>query len=169
MDFTDFQYEYGQGERGVRPTTAFPQSAVWSFGEKFQPGMTQVLFDGKTYPYEPVYDRYKKFYRTGKNLTNTVTLSNGGENGGFSLSLSNTDNSGIMPKSKFNRKSINLGFIQNISKGLTVQGNVNYSNEQNTNPPQVNTQDMAVPTVLFTLANSMPFYAMEEKPNPSQW
>ena len=162
LDFTDFQYEYGQGERGVRPTTPFPRSAVWSFGEKFQPGMTQVLFDGKTYPYEPVYDRYKKFYRTGKNLTNTITVSNGGENGGFSLSLSNTDNTGILPRSKFNRKAINLGFTQNIGKGLTAQGNVNYSNEQNTNPPQVNTQDMAVPTVLFTLANSMPFYAMEE-------
>ena len=162
LDFTDFQYEYGQGERGVRPTTAFPQSGVWSFGEKFQPGMTQVLFDGKTYPYEPVYDRYKKFYRTGKNLTNTITLSNGGENGGFSLSLSNTDNAGIMPKSKFNRRTINLGFTQNISKQLTVLGNVNYSNETNKNPPQVNTQDMAVPTVLFTLANSMPFYALEE-------
>jgi len=162
LDYTDFQYEYGQGERGVRPTTPFPQSAVWSFGEKFQPGMTQVLFDGKTYPYEPVFNRYKQFYRTGKNLTNTVTLSNGGENGGFSLSLSNTDNVGIMPNSKFNRKTINLGFTQNIAKGLSVQGNVNYSNEQNTNPPQVNTQDMAVPTVLYTLANSMPFYAMEE-------
>lgn len=162
LDYTDFQYEYGQGERGVRPTTPYPQSAVWSFGEKFQPGMTQVLFDGKTYPYEPVFNRYKKFYRTGKNLTNTVTLSNGGENGGFSLSLSNTDNLGIMPNSKFNRKTINLGFTQNVAKGLSVQGNVNYSNEQNTNPPQVNTQDMAVPTVLFTLANSMPFYAMEE-------
>lgn len=162
LDFTDFQYEYGQGERGVRPTTPFPQSAVWSFGEKFQPGMTQVLFDGKTYPYEPVFDRYKKFYRTGRNVTNTVTLSNNGENGGFSLSISNTDNVGIMPNSKFNRKSINLGFTQNIAKGLTVQGNVNYSNELNKNPPQVNTQDMAVPTVLFTLANSMPFYAMEE-------
>lgn len=162
LDYTDFQYEYGQGERGVRPTTPFPQSGVWSFGEKFQPGMTQVLFDGKTYPYEPVFHRYKKFYKTGQNLTNTVTLSNGGENGGFSLSMSNTDNKGIMPNSKFNRRSINLGFTQNIAKGLTVQGNANYSNEKNTNPPQVNTQDLAVPTVLYTLANSMPFYALEQ-------
>ena len=162
LDYTDFQYEYGQGERGIRPTTPFPQSGVWSFGEKFQPGMTQVLFDGKTYPYEPVFDRYKKFYKTGKNLTNTVTFSNSGETGGFSLSLSNTDNKGIMPNSKFNRKTINLGFTQNVAKGLTVLGNVNYSNEKNTNPPQVNTQDMAVPTVLYTLANSMPFDALEQ-------
>ncbi|MEO5999084.1 MAG: SusC/RagA family TonB-linked outer membrane protein [Chitinophagaceae bacterium] len=162
LDFTDFQYEYGQGERGVRPTTPFPQSGVWSFGEKFQPGMTQVLFDGKTFPYEPVYDRYKKFYNTGVNLTNTITLSTAGENGGFSLSLANTDNKGIMPNSKFNRRSVNLGFTQNVTKFLTVSGNANYSNEKNRNPPQVNTQDMAVPTVLYTLANSMPFYALEQ-------
>lgn len=162
LDFTDFQYEYGQGERGVRPTTPFPQSGVWSFGEKFQPGMTQVLFDGKTFPYEPVRNRYKKFYNVGTNLTNTITLSTSGENGGLSLSLANTDNKGIMPNSKFNRRSVNLGFTQNVTSTLTLMGNINYSNEKNENPPQVNTQDMAVPTVLYTLANSMPFDAMEQ-------
>lgn len=162
LDYTDFQYEYGQGERGVRPTTPFPQSGVWSFGEKFQPGMTQVLFDGKTFPYEPVRDRYKKFYNTGTNLTNTVTLSTSGDKGGLSLSLSNTDNKGILPNSKFTRRTVNLGFTQNVTKQLTLFGNVNYSNEKNTNPPQVNTQDMAVPTVLYTLANSMPFYGLEQ-------
>lgn len=162
LDFTDFQYEYGQGERGVRPTTPFPQSGVWSFGEKFQPGMTQVLFSGETYPYEPVYDRYKKFYNTGTNITNTITLSTAGDNGGLSLSLSSTNNKGIIPNSKFSRRSANLGFTQNITKNLSVFGNVNFSNEKNTNPPQVNTQDMDVTTVLYTLANSMPFYALEQ-------
>ena len=44
LDFTDYQYEYGQGEGGVRPTTPNPTSGQWSFGEKFQPGMTQVLY-----------------------------------------------------------------------------------------------------------------------------
>src|SRR6187549_1301325 len=52
LDFTDYQYEYGQGEGGIRPkpttanpTGAKPSSGQWSFGEKFQPGMTQVLFN----------------------------------------------------------------------------------------------------------------------------
>ncbi|MCY7359180.1 MAG: TonB-dependent receptor plug domain-containing protein, partial [Rudanella sp.] len=40
LDFTDYQYEYGQGENGVRPTAANPTSGVWSWGEQFQPGMT---------------------------------------------------------------------------------------------------------------------------------
>ncbi|MDB5242960.1 MAG: TonB-dependent receptor plug, partial [Spirosoma sp.] len=162
LDYTDFQYEYGQGEGGKRPTTANPTSGVWSFGEKFQPGMTQVLFDNKTYPYEPVYNRVKQFYRVGTNFTNTVTVSNNGQNGGFSLSFGNTDNKGIMENNTFNRKVINLGFSQNITSRLTATGNINYSKENNINPPQLNTQDLSVSTVIFTLANSMPFDALRD-------
>ncbi len=162
LDYTDFQYEYGQGEGGKRPTTTMPSSGVWSFGEKFEPGMTQILFDNKTYPYEPVRNRVKQFYRIGTNLTNTVTVSNNGPNGGFSLSLSNTDNKGIVENNTFNKKVINLGFNQNISKRLTAFGNINYSKEKNVNPPQLDTQDFATSTVIFTLANSMPFQALKD-------
>ena len=162
LDFTDFQYEYGQGERGVRPTTEFPTSGVWSFGEKFEPGMTQILFDGEVWPYQPVRDRIRKFYRTGTNWTNTVTLSNGGDKGSFSLSLANTNNKGIVPNAEFDRQTINLGFNQNITRKLIVQGNLNYSNENNHNPPQINTQDFTIPTVIATLANSMPLEALQQ-------
>ncbi|QRQ99525.1 SusC/RagA family TonB-linked outer membrane protein [Dyadobacter sandarakinus] len=162
LDFTDFQYEYGQGEGGKRPTTAFPTSGVWSFGEKFEPGMTQTLFDNETWPYQPVRNRVKQFYRVGTNMTNTVTVSNNGANGGFSLSLANTDNRGIVENNKFNRKVVNLGFTQNISRKLTASGNINYSKEKNINPPQLDTQDFATSTVIFTLANSMPFDALRQ-------
>ncbi len=162
LDYTDFQYEYGQGEGGKRPTTPSPSSGVWSFGEKFQPGMTQTLFDNKTFPYEPVYNRVRKFYRVGTNFTNTVTVANNSANGGFSLSFGNTDNKGIMENNTFNRKVINLGFTQNITSKLTASGNINYSKETNVNPPQLNTQDLSVSTVIFTLANSMPFEALRE-------
>jgi TonB-linked SusC/RagA family outer membrane protein len=162
LDFTDFQYEYGQGEGGKRPTTANPTSGVWSFGEKFEPGMTQTLFDNETWPYEPVRNRVKQFYRTGTNFTNTVTVSNNGQNGGFSLSLGNTDNKGIMENNSFNRKVVNLGFTQNITSKLTASGNINYSKEKNVNPPQLDAQDFSVATVIFTLANSMPLEALKQ-------
>lgn len=168
LDFTDFQYEYGQGEGGKRPTTANPTSGVWSFGEKFQPGMTQTLFDNKTYPYEPVYNRVSKFYRVGTNFTNTVTVANNGPDGGFSLSFGNTDNKGIMENNSFNRKVINLGFTQNITSKLTATGNINYSKEENINPPQLNAQDLSVSTVIFTLANSMPFDALRDNSDAAQ-
>lgn len=163
LDFTDFQYEYGQGENGIRPTSANPTSGQWSFGEKFQSGMTQVLFDGVSVPYEPQYNNIRKFYRNGQNFTNTVSLSSSGEKGGMNLSFSNMDNKGIVPNNTFNRKTLNLGFSYNLSKKLSFAGNINYSNEFNKNPPNVANQDNSIPTALSNMANSMPLGLLEEK------
>lgn len=162
LDYTDYQYQYGQGEYGVRPTAPNPTSGVWSFGEKFQPGMTQVLFGGVTVPYQPVYGRINKFYRDGMNWTNTISLSSGGEKGGFNLSLSNLDSKGIAPNNTYTRRTINLGFNYNLSSRLSVTGTINYSNEYNKNPPQIAQQDFSTPTVIYTVANSMPFDVLRD-------
>jgi TonB-linked SusC/RagA family outer membrane protein len=163
LDFTDFQYEYGQGEFGVRPTSANPTSGVWSFGEKFQPGMTQVLFDGVTVPYEPVRNRITKFYRVGSTFTNTVSLSSGGDNGSFSLSVANMTNKSIQPNTGFDRQTINLGFNQNITKKLVLSGNIAYSHEKNKNPVVIAGQDVSTPVVVYTMSNSMPLDLLYDK------
>ncbi|HSU52312.1 MAG TPA: SusC/RagA family TonB-linked outer membrane protein [Segetibacter sp.] len=161
LDFTDYQYEYGQGENGVRPTTPNPTSGEWSFGEKFQPGMTQVLFNNLVLPYEPVYNRISKFFRHGENLTNTVTLETGSDKGGLHLSLGNMDSKGIVPNNSFNRKTINLGFSYKLSDQLSFSGNANYSRETNKNPPNIANQDNSIPTSLYNLANSMPLEVLD--------
>ena len=163
LDYTNYQYEYGQGENGVRPTTANPTSGQWSFGERFQPGMTQVLFDGVTVPYVPVRDRIRTFFRDGQNFTNTISLSSSGDKGGLNLSFANMDNKGIVPNNTFNRKTINLGFEYNLSPKISFAGNVNYSNEYNRNPPNIANQDNSIPTALYNLANSMPLDLLEQK------
>jgi TonB-linked SusC/RagA family outer membrane protein len=163
LDFTDYQYEYGQGENGVRPQSANPTSGQWSFGEKFTPGMTQVLFDGVNVPYVPQFDRIKNFFRNGQNLTNTVSLSAGGDKGGMNLSFSNMDSKGIVPNNSFNRKTINLGYSYDLSKKLSFAGNINYSNEYNKNPPNIANQDNSIPTSLYNMANSMPLELLDEK------
>ncbi len=172
LDYTDYQYEYGQGENGIRPKAAFPTSGQWSFGEKFQPGMTQILFDNVEVPYEPQRNQILDYYRTGSTFTNTLTLSSGGENGGFSLSASNLDNKTILPGSGYHRRTINLGFTQSLKK-LTVSGNINYSNEFRKNPPNIAEQDYS-PVVLFNMANSMPLellekYAFDANGNETVW
>jgi TonB-linked SusC/RagA family outer membrane protein len=163
LDFTDYQYEYGQGENGLRPTTANPTSGQWSFGEKFSSGATQVLFDNVSLPYTPQPSHIKGFFKPGRNFTNTVSLSSGDENGGFNLSLSQLDSRGIVENNKFDRKTINLGFGYSLSKKLSVSGSVNYANEFNKNPPNIANQDNSIPTALYNLANSMPLSLMEEK------
>jgi TonB-linked SusC/RagA family outer membrane protein len=161
IDYTDYQYEYGQGENGVRPTTPFPTSGQWSFGEKFQPGMTQVLFDNLTVPYEPQRNQIKEYYRQGNSLTNSVTISSGGEFGGFSLSLANMKSTAILPGSDFDRKNLNLGFTQTFAKKLTVSGNISYSNELRNNPPNIGEQDYS-PVVLYNMANSLPMELLKK-------
>ncbi len=173
LDYTDYQYEYGQGENGVRPKAPNPLSGEWSFGEKFEPGMTQVLFDGVTVPYVPQRNHIKDYYRKGNSLSNSVSVSSGNEYGGFNLSISNTDADAIVPGSNYSRKTVSLGFIQTLAKKLTISGNMNYSNDIIRNPPNIAEQDYS-PVVIFNLANSMPLdllkkYATDKNGNEFAW
>ena len=161
VDDTDFQYVYGQGERGSRPTSPFPDSGVWSFGEKIEPGMTQILFDGEEVPYVPQKNQITDFYDGGYTFTNTLSIAGGGDNGGFNLSLSQLDNDGITPNSGFDRYNISLGFSQSITAKFTVSGNINYSREIHQNPPQIQAQNMTSTKTIYTLANTMPLDVLE--------
>ena len=161
IDYTDYQNQYGQGEGGVRPLTRNPTSGQWSFGEKFAPGLKHILFDSLIVPYEHQGSRIKEFYRNGQNISNTIALESGGEKGGIHLSLNNTDNLGIVPNNKFNRKTMNLGFNYNLSEKFSFAGNINYSRENNKNPPNIANQDNSIPTTLMAMSNSMPLSVLE--------
>ncbi|MEO5999397.1 MAG: SusC/RagA family TonB-linked outer membrane protein [Chitinophagaceae bacterium] len=161
LDYTDYQDQYGQGENGLRPTTPNPLSGQWSFGEKFAPGMMQTLFDGVQVPYVNQKNHITDYYRTGYTFSNAITISSGGENGGFNLSLSNTDNHAILPGSNYGRKTVNLGFTQTLAKKLTVSGNVSYSKDDRRNPPNIAEQDYS-PVVIFNLATSMPLSLLKQ-------
>ncbi|WP_228527835.1 SusC/RagA family TonB-linked outer membrane protein [Pararhodonellum marinum] len=162
LDFTDYQYEYGQGEQGVRPTTPNPTSGQWSFGERFAPGMTQTLFDGVVVPYVPVRGIINDFFRNGQNMTNSISLATNNEKGGMNFSFSDLNSKGIVPNNSFNRKTFNFGFTHEFSKKLSFRGNINYSVERNTNPPNVADQDNSIPTALYNMANSMPLNVLDE-------
>jgi TonB-linked SusC/RagA family outer membrane protein len=168
LDFTDYQKVYGQGENGVRPTSPNPTSGQWSFGEKIAPGMTHTLFNTPDVPYVAQGSRIKEFYRTGQNLSNTVNFSTATDKGGLYLSLSNSNNKGIVPNNTFDRKGINLGFTQNFTDRFNVSGNINYTNEVNTNPPSIANQDNTIPTSLMAMANTMPLSVLDaNKYNPA--
>lgn len=163
LDFTDFQYVYGQGEGGVRPQSVADarSSGVWSFGEKFD-GQETWQLDGKQHPYLPHEGRIRTFYDTGLTLQNSVALSGGNENGSFRLSFSNTNVEGIVPNSSYEKQIVNLGLNYNLSERLSTAVNANYSIEDNLNPPVVAQQDYNVNQTLMTLANSINPKWMEE-------
>ncbi len=156
VDETDFQYEYGQGENGVRPTdlASAQSTGIFSFGEKFD-GRPTIQFDGVQRPYSPVRNHIRDFYETGTTFTNTVALSGGSDKGGFHLSFSNLDNKGVVPNSSFKKRSLNLGLNYNLTSKLILSTNINYSNEYIKNPAQVGIQGMNANAAIYTLANSI--------------
>jgi len=160
LDFTDYQYEYGQGENGVGPASpnaqANPVTGQWSFGPKIKPGMTQVLYNNLVVPYTAQPNRITDFYRRGNTLTNTVSLAANSEKGGLNLSVANMNSDGVTPNNSYTRKTINMGFGYDLNDKLSFKGNINYSNEYNKNPPVVSEQDNSIPTSLYAMANTMP-------------
>jgi len=164
VDETDFQYEYGQGEGGIRPSTlAMAQSSsIWDFGEKYD-GRPTIQFDGVERPYRPVKGRINKFYETGFSFTNTVSMNAGNENGGIYVSLSNFSNKGISPRNTFDKKSINVGANYNLTSRLSINTNLNYSYENIKNPPQVAIQNLNPNAALYTFSSTLDYNTLFEK------
>ncbi|MFD2570683.1 SusC/RagA family TonB-linked outer membrane protein [Spirosoma soli] len=134
--FPDFQYEYGQGDGGVKPTTQ-AQAVNWgrrSWGTKMD-GQPYIAFDGQQHPYSPQRDNIKNFYQTGSTFTNTVALNGGSETINFRFSLANVDNKSILPNSTFNRKIGNLNINAVLSKRLSLETVAQYNLEQANNRP----------------------------------
>lgn len=156
LDYTDFQYEYGQGEFGKRPTTVTEaqSSGVYAFGEKFD-GKPTPQFDGSTQPYSPNKNRIKDYYRRGYSFTNSVALSGGSDKGAFRMSFANTDADAIVPNSDYHKKILNIGLNYFFTPKFSAQLNANYSNEFNHNPPQIGIQDMNANSTIYTMANSI--------------
>lgn len=156
LDYTDFQYEYGQGENGIRNVTVEDarRTGVWSFGPKFD-GLPIMQHDGIERPYAPYRDRVKDFYRFGNTFTNTLAISGANDRGSFRVSFANTDAGNIVPNSSYDKKILNLGLNYQLHEKLSLQVNANYSNEFNDNPPVVNQQAYNVNQTVYTLANSI--------------
>src|SRR6185369_10762249 len=97
IDYTDYQYVYGQGQYGAKPVNATDAQTLarMSWGAKLD-GTQVIQFDGKTYAYSAYKDNIKNFYRTGPSFTNTVSVSSGTDRGTFRLSLSNLANKSIL-------------------------------------------------------------------------
>lgn len=164
LDFSDFQYEYGQGQGGVRPADQGKAITTGQFGwgEKLD-GVPTIQFDGVQRPYVAHRNRIKDFYRTGGSFTNTVAVSGGNTNGSFRASFSNQHANGISPNNDYDKKIFNLGINQQLTDKLSLQININYANENNNNPPQVGVQGVGSPNFLYRMSSSIGLDVLREK------
>ena len=129
--FPDFQYEYGQGDGGIKPTNllAAQGSGRRSFGAKIDGSTDYMAADGLNHPYSAQKNNLKNFYQTGNTFTNSIALSGGNEAILYRLSLSNLDSKSILPNSKYNRKTANLNLGAKLSDRLRIESVIQYSLE----------------------------------------
>jgi TonB-linked SusC/RagA family outer membrane protein len=165
LDYMDEirQTEYGQGQSGVKNTTAGEAqgNGQFGFGAKLD-GLPTINYDGEMRPYSSYGQNLYDYLQTGTNLTNTLGVSGGGANGSFRASISTTNARGIVPTNEYKRRIFNVGINHNITKKLKLQLNVNYADENYINPPQVGTQGNGVTNFFNRMAVSVPLSAYRD-------
>ncbi|NEU07739.1 SusC/RagA family TonB-linked outer membrane protein [Flavihumibacter sp. R14] len=136
VNVTDFQYEFGSGSNGIKPSTADAalDAGRSSWGARMD-GSPVIQFDGVTRPYSPQEENIQNFYGSGGTFTNTLSFSKGFEAGGIRFSVSDLHNNSVIPNAGMNRQTINLSTNYNLTKGLTLDVKANYIIEQVDNRP----------------------------------
>ncbi len=133
ITYQDFQYEYGHGKLGQKPTTQ-AEAISWgrhSWGAKID-GEQYVSIDGQQHPYSAVNikDNINAFYRTGQTLVNTIAFNGGTEAINFRVSFSNTDSKGVLPSTSLNKNIVNLNVNAKLGKRFTIETVSQYNIEE---------------------------------------
>lgn len=130
----DWQYVYGQGSLGLKPTDAAQAMSQGrlSWGAKLDESSV-IQFDGQSRPYGAQKDNNKNFYNTGTTFSNNLALTGGNQNANFRFSVSDMKNNGIVPNSSMKRNTFSLSANANINQKITFEGSAQYNIEVNDN------------------------------------
>jgi TonB-linked SusC/RagA family outer membrane protein len=128
--FPDWQYEYGQGDNGVKPTTQGEaiQTGRRSFGAKID-GSPYVAADGLTHPYSAQKDNIKNFYKNGSTFTNTLAFTGGTEAITYRFSAADLNSKSVLPNTTYDRKTANLSINSKLGKRINIEALAQYNIE----------------------------------------
>lgn len=129
--FPDYQYEYGQGDGGVKPTTlaASQASGRRSWGSKIDGSTDYVAVDGKTHPYTAQKNNLKNFYQTGTTYTNSLAFLGGNDGITYRFSAADLNSKGILPGTTYDRKTFNLALTSKLSNKISIEALAQYNIE----------------------------------------
>lgn len=127
--FTDYQSQFGQGQRGLAPTTETEalEAGLSSWGEQYSEVDQAVQFDGQTRPYQSTVNR-TGFYQTGLSHKQSLAINAGYENTSFRLSGSYLDEQSVVPNTGYQQGNVTLRG-QSTLGNLTADAKVTYVTE----------------------------------------
>lgn len=164
----DWQYVYGQGSLGLKPTDAAQAMSQGrlSWGPKLD-GSNVIQFDGQSRPYVAQKDNNKNFYNTGTTFSNNLALTGGNQNVNFRFSVSDMENKGIVPNSSLNRNTFNLAANANISNKITFEGSAQYNIEVNKNRTNIGDFTQNPNASVGVMATSLDVRTLDPGYNPT--
>ncbi|WP_379662290.1 SusC/RagA family TonB-linked outer membrane protein [Pseudopedobacter beijingensis] len=153
----DYQYEYGQGLNGDDyysylltadgPSTKATSSA---WGPKFD-GQYFFQYDPVTHttatertPWVAYPNNRKGFFDTGRTFTNSVTLDGGTARTSVRFSLTNVDNTWIIPNTGYKRNTLALSASQKATDKLQISTKINYTNKWSDNLPSTGYNNQSI-------------------------
>jgi len=147
----DLQNEYGQGNGGVSNTTS---SGSWG---------------GKATTYS---DNISAFFRNATSINNSVGITGGTEKMQTYLSFTNVQNQGIIPNNDLKRNTITLRINNQISKRLSTDAKVTYTNQVINNKIKVG-EESGIVMNLYKIPRSISDESIQsfedESGNPKYW
>lgn len=131
---TNFQYQYGQGLNGFKPTSqgAAYAAPYYSWGAVMD-GSQAMNFLGNPYAYLPQHDHFSAFYQTGFTNQSSVALSRSDDHGHFRVAFSDTYLRPIVPNSNMTQQGVNInsGYFITPRLQLNFIGNYMVENVKN--------------------------------------
>jgi TonB-linked SusC/RagA family outer membrane protein len=127
----DFQYTYGQGLDGVESTdlNSAQASGRKSWGALIDGNTNYVAVDGLHHPYTAKKKNVQNFYQTGSTFTNSVAFAGGNDKTVYRFSAADLSSNGILPKTTYDRKTLNLTLTSKLTDKLSIDALAQYNLE----------------------------------------
>jgi TonB-linked SusC/RagA family outer membrane protein len=153
---TDWQYEYGSGDRGLKPANLAEAQdlATFSWGAKLDGGQV-ISVDGMLHPYSAQQNNMKNFYNNGNTWSNTLALTGGNEATNYRFSIGNVANNAILPNAGYKRQNFSLSLNASPNKKITIETNVQYIIEKAANRPFLSDAPKNANLTVYQLATNI--------------
>ncbi|MCC8152829.1 MAG: SusC/RagA family TonB-linked outer membrane protein [Tannerellaceae bacterium] len=163
-DYRDYQEVYGQGTKGLRPTSAASAKETYSssWGEVMGGGKTAVNFLGDEYEYT-MKDNWKNFYQVGLTEQASLSVSGKSDNVTYRVGVSNVYDRSTLPNSSLSQQGINLNTTYDITSKLSLTVNANYAFDKVKGRANLSDGNGNVNATLLYLANSADVRWMEPR------
>jgi TonB-linked SusC/RagA family outer membrane protein len=137
----NYQNSYGQGSTSDYfefvggDSSGYNDGVDESWGAPLDRGLSFVQWDsfkvgGAPLPWISHPNNVKDFYDTGVSLSNSISISGGGEDANMRLSIGNNDEKGMIPFTDFKKFNVGLNGNMKLSEKLTAGISLNYFNDK---------------------------------------